>query len=362
MNAFLLLALAAGASAADPAACSKGFTPELAAEWETTQASWNSLCAKGYDAGDVLREVQRASVARCTGKFLPYEKTGKVPVGQAQAFCARGSSGRAELATSAGLPPDRPPAPPKPRVPPRKPGSAGMGPVGLGLSKAREAWRPDACLSGMRYYFRVLGISDCEEVRAAALEHRSERVTDRLGFDKYSYFYSSPGSERDIYRVTYTDAHRSCPDAIYTKGPEHENLADTAALSTCLQGVTVDAGQAFDIAEKNGWKATENVVGWLGVFPTAFFARTCGRTTLAMGGPPWMGDYSVQCGDGRWDAAKLRRATGTPTWVLTSDDQTAFVDAVTGRFRYLGAGNFCLDLPPSYLNATFADGDARCPH
>lgn len=352
MKAALLLALAASASAADPAACSKGFTPELAAEWETTRGTWNSLCAKGYDAGDVLREVQRASVARCTAKFLPYEKTGKVPSGQAQAFCARGSSGRLELASSAGLPPDTPPPPKKPRIPVRKPGSAGMGPLSLALNKVREAWQADACLSAVRYYYRVLAT----EIGCT----KEEQHTSSEGFDKYSFFFASPGSLRDIYRVTYTDAQKGCPDAIYLKGPHHENFPKTAGLSECLTGVKVDVGQAFAVAEANGWRASAPVTGWLANFPTGFFAGACGSSTGALGGEPWEGNYLVRCGDDDWDKAKLRRATGSPVWVLSSATQTAFVDALTGRFRHLASGEFCFKIPAAHLAATLSDEDLRC--
>lgn len=361
MTAWALLALGLASPArADGAACAAAYRPEYAEEWDAPRSAWDALCAKGYDASDALREAQRASLARCVAKFLPFEQKGKIPVGQTQAYCAQGAAGRASLAEAAGLPPEAPKPPPGPRIPARKPGAAGMGPLSAGLAKVREAWRPDACLSGARYYFRVIGYSDCEETYNAVRENRSARITDRLGFDKYSYFFASPGSERDIYRVTFTDALRTCPDGVYTKGPEHENVPKTAGLTACLEGVSVDVGQAFDIAVKNGWVADETVVGWLAVLPSGFFARACGRDTSALGGPPWMGAFAVRCGDGGWDPAKLRRATGGPVWILTSNDQTAFVDAATGRFRYRGAGDFCLDLPPSYLSATLTDGDPRC--
>lgn len=339
-------------AAADPAACAKGFKPEHAVEWGATQGAWNALCAKGFDAVDALRQAQRDSIARCVAKFQPYEAQGKLANGQAQAFCARGASGRAELAESAGLPPERPKPPPGPRIPTRKPGSAGMGPLSQALAKARDAWQADVCLSGVYYQYRVLQLyAGCT---------REDEYLRRDGFDKYSYFFASPASQRDIYRVIFTDAHNGCPDAPYLKGPAHENFPKTAGLDACLEGVKLDIDQAFAVAAKHGWVPDDTIFAWLTTPPRGFFAKACGSRTDAVSAEPWYGSYKVECGDGRWDQGKLRPATGKPVWILSSARKTAVIDAATGRFRLLGAGHFCFETPMSYLGATITETDTTC--
>lgn len=352
MTGALVLAYAAALASADPAACSAAYKAEYSAEWGAPKAAWDALCAKGYAAPDALRAVQRASVAACTAKFAPYEAQGKIPTGQAQAYCAQGASGRADLAEAAGLPPEKPKAPPGPRIPPRKPGSSGMGPVASALAKARDAWQADACLSGVYYHYRVLQLTaGCT---------REEEYVRSDGYEKYSYFFASPKSLRDVYRVTFTDAHNGCPDAPYLKGPEHQNFPKTVGLDDCLKDVALDAEQAFAVAARNGWLADETVFAWLTSFPKGFFARACGARTDAVSPEGWYGSYAVACGDGQWDQAKLRLATGAPVWILSSARKTAVVDAVTGRFRALAKGHFCFDTPKSYLTATLAEDDPPC--
>lgn len=342
----LALAAAGRADAQSPA-CLAAYKAEYAAQWQMTASDWNKACAKGLDGGDVLRQAQRDSMARCVARFLPHERNGKIPTGETQAYCARGADGRAHLAAAAGLPPELPPAPrrpPPPRVPERKPGSAGMGPLQAALDKARTAWRPDACFSGLAYHYGPFEYSDCEEIQRAREERRSERITVRTGKDYFNYYFSSDASERDIYRVSYHDDLKQCPDTVSLKGPDHENAPRPAGLEDCLGAVSVDVGQAVEIAARNGWKAAVPMRAVLASFPKAFFAKACGKGTAALGGAVWR-DYPVTCGDGGWDQAKLRRATGSPVWVLSSREQTAVVDARTGRFRFLGAGAFDMDLP-----------------
>lgn len=339
MTAAALWTLAASLAAADPAACSAGYKPEFAAEWGATKAAWDAHCAKGYDP---LREVQRASVARCTAKFQPYEAKGKIPTGQAQAFCAQGASGRAALAAAAGLPAETAPAPRAPRIPPSKPGASGMGPLSRALDIAREAWSPQACFSGFHYTYWTKSYPDCAEIEAALSEGRGTRDTSIAGLDEYSYFFASTSVERDIYRVQFAQKLQDCPFSVYFKPPDHLNAPKAAGFSACLQGVKVDVGQAFDIAARNGWKADHPIAGYLAAFPAGFFSKACGAGTKNVG-DEWK-DTRVDCGPD-WDMAKLRRATGGPVWVLTSKEQTAVVDAATGRFRFLGKGVFAMDLP-----------------
>jgi hypothetical protein len=338
---------AAGRAEAQSPACLSAYRADYATEWQMTAAEWTKACAKGLDGGDVLRQAQRDSIARCVARFLPHERAGKIPTGETQAYCARGADGRAHLADAAGLPRDASPAPrrpPPPRVPERKPGSAGMGPLQAALDKARAAWRPDACFSGLAYHYGPLEYSDCEEIQSAREEKRPARITVRTGRDYFNYYFSSAASERDIYRVSYHDDLRQCPDVVSLKGPDHENAPRPTGLDACLGSVSVDVGQAVEIASHNGWQVAVPMRAVLASFPKAFFARTCGKGTAAMGGTVWR-NYPVACGDGGWDGPKLRRATGSPVWVLSSQGQTAFVDARTGRFRFLGDGAFDMDLP-----------------
>lgn len=325
------LTLSAAPAAAQAPDCSAAYKAEYAAEWQMSAADWAQACAKGLNASDVLRQAQRGSMARCVAKFQPYEQSGKIPTGQVGAFCAQGAAGRAQLAAAAGVPAEAappPPRPPGPRIPDRKPGSAGMGPLSAALSTAREVWQPDACFSGLTYHFGSRHYPYCDEFQR----------------DSFNYYFSSKASERDIYRVSYHDELKQCPNVASLKGPNHQNAPRPTGLDACLSEVSVDVGQAVEIAERNGWKAAVPIRAVLASFPKAFFARTCGRGTAAMGGKVWR-DYPVTCGDGDWDAARLRRATGSPVWVLSSHTQTAIVDARTGRFRFLGAGEFDMDLP-----------------
>ena len=339
MTAASLWTLAASLASADPASCSQAYKAEFAAEWGATKAAWDAHCAKGYDT---LREVQRASVARCTAKFQPYEAKGKIPTGQAQAYCAQGASGRASLAAAAGLPADAPPAPRGPRIPPRKPGGAGMGPLSRALDVAKKDWSPEACFSGLKYSYWTEDYPDCAEIEEATAEGRGTRNTATAGLDAFSYYFASPSVERDIYAVRIAQRLRDCPFSVYLKEPDHLNAPKAAGFSACLQGVKVDVGQAFDVAAQNGWKPDLPVGGYLAAFPAGFFSKACGSGTASVG-DAWK-DYKVECG-ADWDKGKLRRATGGPVWVLTSKDQTAVVDAVTGRFRFLGDGVFAMDLP-----------------
>lgn len=336
-----LLTLAASLASADAASCAAAYKPEHLAEWGATKADWDAHCVKGYDP---LREVQRASVARCRAKFQPYEAKGKIPTGQSQAYCAQGAAGRAELAAAAGIPVENAAPPPPPRVPKRKPGSAGMGPVGQALTIARDVWKPDACLTGLRYIYRPLSYADCNEIETARREGRGERVTVRTGSDKFDYYFNSASSERDIYRVSLGEHFTNCPDTVAMWGPVHENSPKTSGLTQCLGKVDVEVGQAFDIAVRNGWKADVPAEGTLASFPTGFFAKACGSSTRELGVSKW-DDVRVDCGDGDWDMAKLRRATGGPVWVLSTAAQTAVIDAMTGRLRFMGGGAFKLDVP-----------------
>lgn len=339
-----LLALLAAAAHAQAAGCPAAYKPEYAEDWQTTRSAWEAACARGLTAADVLREVQRGALARCAAKYRPYEESGKVPKGLVGAYCAQGADGRRRLAEAAGLPPEPgPPAapPPSPRIPPRKPGSNGMGPVGGALAKAREAWRPDACLSGVLYIHSSASYVSCEESYAAKRERRPEVADVTMGLDRFEYFFSSPGSERDVYRVSYAERFKPCPDEVYTKGPDHENAPKPAGFSSCQGSVTVDVGQAVDIALRNGWRADLPVRAYLASLPPGFFKRACGGDTRGLGEDTY--GYAVTCGD--WDQAKLRRAVGGPVWVLSSPSQTAFIDAATGRFRYLGVGSFTMSLP-----------------
>lgn len=348
MKAALLVILAASPADADQASCAAGFKADYTREWQMTGAAWNAACSKGLDAGDVLRQAQRDSMSRCVAKFLPYEQKGKIPLGQTQAFCAQGSEGRASLANAAGVPLDAPPSAPKPaagpRIPERKPGSSGMGPLTEALGKARSAWKPDACFSGLSYYFSEHPFSSCEELESARLEKRPTRITDRPGTDYFNYYFASEQAERDIYRVSYREELKHCPDTLRFASPRHENAPRPAGLDSCLGDISVDVGQAVEIAARNGWKVAAPVRAFLANFPKGFFSKTCGKSTAALGGKVWHA-YQVECGNGGWDLGGLRLAAGTPVWVLSTSAQTAVVDASTGRFRFLGKGEFDMDAP-----------------
>lgn len=343
MTAGALLALAASAAAADPAACAAAYKPEYAAEWGAARPAWDALCAKGYDGADALREAQRASLARCTAKFLPYEAQGKIPTGQVQAYCAQGAAGRAALAQAAGLPPEAAPRPPAPAPPRLKPGGSRMGPVADALAQARSGWRSDACLSGLHYFFDDSGLTTPEEAFAAWQEKRAISYT-RIGVEEFNYYFVSAAAPRDFLRVTFADhLEPECTKLTRLRGPDQETYGREELFSSCLPAPALDVADAIAVAEQNAWSLASPLKATLVLLPPGFFGGVC---------PP-RNEFKEPVADcarlPSWDKGKLRRVTGKPAWVLSAAGKTAFVDAASGRFRYLGDGATNLDAPRSMV-------------
>ncbi|MBI3300293.1 MAG: hypothetical protein HYZ75_19170 [Elusimicrobia bacterium] len=334
MRAVLALALLAappaGAVDKDPN-CYGAYSPEVGREWEVAQADWNAMCDKGYSASDALRQSQRSSMARCTARFSPYEGKGKLPSGESAAYCARGSSGRARLAERTGTAASKPAAaPPKPR----KPGDARMGPLARALDQAR-AWKPDACLSGLYYFYDDTTFITSEEwSRARAAGRIPER--GQVPFEEYSYYFDYPSrTDREVngYRVSYGDVIdvNFCNDVKRMEGPDQTESPFETGFTDCIGSVPVDLGAAVDAAAKGGFALETPFKAYLARLPTGFFHDPC-RGGLAKKPP-------VECSDLRnWDPAQLRRVTGRPMWILSASGRTAFVDALKGRLRYVTSG------------------------
>lgn len=349
----LLFALAAAdrPAHADAAACAKAFKPETAREWGMTATAWNAACAKGLDADDVLRQAQRTSMAACVAKFLPYEAKGKVPTGQTQAFCAQGSEGRAHLAAVAGLPSESPPKPAAPPPPRQKPGGSALGPVGDALAEARAGWKGDACLMGLHYLYEDSGLTTPEEAFNAWQEKRAIAYS-RIAVETYDYYFVSDSVPRDFLRVTFADhLEPECAKLTHLRGPDKDTYGRDSLSGACLGAPALDVAQAIAAAEQNGWTAASPLEATLVTLPKGYFGGICPHTDKYKG-------PVVDCGIlETWDKAKLRRVTGKPVWVLSSAGKTAFVDAVSGRFRYLAPG--ATDLP---VARSLVIGKNRCAY
>ncbi|TBR20972.1 hypothetical protein EPO15_11500 [bacterium] len=350
MTGALLLALAAAARA-EPSACALAYRPEYSVDWEITQSAWNAYCAKGYDAGDALRQSQRDALARCVARFSPYEAKQKIPPGEAAALCAQGADGRARLAERTG---DRP----KPVVakttpaPPRKPGASKMGPFGRALEVA-QSWRPDACFSGLYYVSIESVFIPIAEWEAARTAHRAPNK-EKTQLEEYAYYFHSPSDAVNAYRVSFGDNLDTafCYKVDRLDGPDHTDTALVQGLDACLSGAQVDLPGAIDVAAKNGWRMDLPFKAYLVQVPAGFFQRACRSATR--------NNAPVRCDElDAWDPAKLRRVTGAPVWVLTAAGQTAFVDAVKGRFRYLAPGGVDFKAAKSFKYAEPCSEDKK---
>lgn len=331
-----LLAVLAGAAClavparADRASCSAAYKPSYAVDWEITRAAWESYCAKGYDAADSLRQGQRDSMTSCAARFAPYEAKQKIPPGEAAALCAQGADGRARLAEKtgdrAGLAPAAPPSPPTPR---RKAGDSEMGPFGKALAVARDAWKPDACFSGLYYaYIQTTFIPLDEWTRARAAGRPPNK--DKTDLEEYAYYFQSPSDAVNSYRVSFGDKLEAafCYKVDRMDGPDNTDTNPVVGFGSCMGPVDVDLPTAVAVATKNGWVMDAPMKAYLVQLPAGHFQRACrGRTARFA---------PIACDAlSSLDEAKLRRVTGKPVWILTAAGKTAFVDALKGRFRYL---------------------------
>lgn len=339
-----VLLLAAPLRAA-PADCAADYKPEHAKEWEITRAAWNAYCAKGYDASDALRQGQRDSMARCSARYLPYEAKQKLARGEAGALCAQGAAGRAQLGEKTGDRTAAPAAPAAPAPPPRKPGASKMGPFGRALEVAQASWRPDACFAGLFYTAIESAFIPMAEWTRARAEGRAP-ARDKTELEEYAYYFHSGSDAVNSYRVSFGDKLEAsfCYKVDRMDGPDHTDTALVAGLDGCLGAVDVDLPTAIDIATKNGWAMDAPFKAYLVQLPHGHFQRAC-RSATSKNAPV---DCSLL---ETWDAAKLRRTTGKPVWVLTAADRTAFLDAKGGRFRYLAPGPVDLRAAKSFKYA-----------
>lgn len=353
--AVLLLALASGAQA-DQASCAAAFKPEYSVEWGAERKTWDALCAKGYDQGDALREVQRQEMARCVARFSPYEAKQKIPSGEAAALCARGADGRAILAERTG---DKasltPVVPPKPREPARKPGDSKMGPFGRALDVAKTSWHPDACFAGLHYVSIESTFIPVDEWTRARAEGRPPNK-DKTELEEYAYYFHSPSEAINAYRVSFGDKLEAafCYKVDRMDGPDTTDTAPVTGLDGCLGPVEVDLPTAIDVATKNGWVMDHPLRAYLVQIPAGQFQRACKGRTRAYA--PLNCDLLESL-----NAAKLRLVTGAPVWALTAGGKTAFVDALKGRFRYLFPGGMDLRAAKSFKFAESCMEDKKGP-
>jgi len=342
----LILAAAATPAGADQASCSSAYDASYSVDWEITRTAWESYCAKGYAAADALRQGQRDSMTHCTARFAPYEAKQKIPTGEAAALCAQGADGRARLAERTG---DRA-APPaaaaaKPAEPARKAGGSRMGPFGKALEVAKSSWKPDACFAGLYYvYIESTFISMDEWTKARAAGRTPNK--DKIDLEEYAYYFHSPSEAVNAYRVSFGDKLEAafCYKVDRMDGPDHTDTAFVTGFNGCIGSVDVDLPTAIDVATKNGWVMDAPMKAYLVQIPPGHLQRACrGRTAK----------YApVDCDLlATWDAAKLRRVTGKPVWILTAAGKTAFVDALKGRFRYLAPGVVDLRAGKSFMYA-----------
>ncbi|MBI5596383.1 MAG: hypothetical protein HY928_09880 [Elusimicrobia bacterium] len=337
MRALLLLGLilsqqAAGAS---ESGCMAAYKAEYAEQWMATQENWKTYCAKGFDGPGALRQAQRDSMAWCMAKFSPFEREGKIPVGNTQAYCAQGAAGRERLSAAAGIV-QKPPPPAVPPVVPVKAGGSRMGPFGKALEVAGTSWKPDACFSGLLYRYVKTSFIEFAEWERARASGRPPNVGS-IELEAYTYYFHTDSDPLNAFRVSYGDKLELtfCYKVDRMDGPDFTDTPEVAGLDACLGPVDIDLPTAIGIAVKNGLVMDVPFTAYLAQLPPGLLQRMCqGRLRQ---------DSPLICSArGEWDAAKLRRVSGKPIWVLSSFGRTAFVDALKGRFRYLGPGTIDL--------------------
>ena len=357
MKALLLLAMAsaAPAGAAENPACAAAYRAEYAEQWMVTAENWKTYCEKGFDGPGALRQAQRDSMTWCISKFMPYEQKGKIPVGNTQAFCAQGASGRERLTAAAGIveKPRAPAAPAAPPVPPVKAGGSRMGPFGQALEVAVTSWKPDACFAGLSYrYMSTTFIQFAEWERARAAGRQPNMGAIEL--EEYTYYYHSDSEKLNAYRVSFGDKLEMtfCYKVDRMHGPDHVDTALVTGLDACLGPVDIDLPTAIDIATKNGFVMDVPFNAYLVQLPSGYLQGACRNGSN--------GYSMVKCSNGGdWDPVKLRRVSGKPIWVLSSSGRTAFIDARKGRFRYLAPGELDLGASGSPVYAQLCTHDPK---
>lgn len=324
--------LAAAAASAAAGACEAGWLDQYETDWGFARERWVDACERGLDPAAALREAQSAFIKECRARFARPDAAGKVPPALSEVHCAMGRAGRARLYAMAGLPDETAPKTGAPAVlaqtiPP--PGLSNMGPLMPSLKKARAAWHPDACFSGLFYKYVLTPFADEKEWKRAK-ERREDPHFSRTFLEEYTYYFQSAqvGADTGLYWVSYGDQIEStfCTKIDRMVGPDSFGTPPEPQFGRCLSGVETDLDKALSKVFPGG-APSQRLTAYLAVLtaadldgPRCFVAddfqhrdqRPCATLKAALTKP-------------------LKRARGGPVWLILHGGRTDLVDAGSGE-------------------------------
>ena len=287
--ALALLAVSARAAAAD---CRRAYSAEYQTQWELSRADWNKACADGEEAGPLLRKRQAAFLDACYARFTAAVKAGRRPESTVRAVCAQGVPGRARLGRELGVPePEQAPTADVLRARSGMDFPRGLGQLSAAVKAAQAGWKPDACLSRLKF-------------------SRSVKVRDGGLVDDYEYMFYSKADRGRTYQYVSSEGVGARGELRRKAGSDH-----------CLDDTQLDIGAAVEKARKAGLEISYS--GLLGLEASLDFMdpkRVEGR------GPA----------PNEAERRAVDAVAGRSFWHVRARETSVLVDAVKGTILYMG--------------------------
>jgi hypothetical protein len=330
--AALFLAWSLTASAA-PTACYKAYKPAYEADWGAGEEAWRAACRREGEARIVLRRIQKDSVRKCASKFKSAADKQHISLSSLNSMCAQGAYGREQLRARIGVPDT---AKKSVNIEIRPVGAAGMGPIGRAIDLAKTVWRQDACFAGLNYrWWKDEMIPKDEYNRKGGRKLKGVPV----GLESFEYYFISPSEDIEMYYVRIHDHMNDIfkTEVIRSDGPEHTTKGRKSEFSNCLQDVQIDTEEAATIANKGGLVMGEEL-------PVSMQLRRYSRDYFQdpLCKVVQNENKSRLCSQA-WDRNETRTLERRDLWSVAVDGDTAFVDATTRGFIYLGYGRLSTD-------------------
>lgn len=139
--------------------CPARYNESYQSTWRLDRKSWDSRCAQGAAAEDVLRAAQSDFIAACQRRFAGKPPSNPTNAGTLLAYCARGTEGEASLAQLLEPPVKADPAA---RSPARR--FAALPLIAKAAKMARTQWTSDACVCRFESEFNNLAGRDTNSV------------------------------------------------------------------------------------------------------------------------------------------------------------------------------------------------------